>query len=549
MRSGSNSKMKFTLNSYLSDKALERLQLAILVIFSIIPLFIQLPFKINLFLAWEGAYRLSIGQIPFKDFSLPMGFGFWLIPALFFKIFGPYLFTLVKAQVFINLVSGLVFRSILKKLSVEPAKRLLALLFFCISYIFIHFWPWYNHSVFVFELIAIDLVISYMLTASFKRKVIYLSLCTFFIVLSFFTKQDGGALAITTVSTLMLYLVILEKDWRGFLVYSGTALLWIAAFVLPFLPYDFGYWFNVGQEPHNSRVKISDILTDAFEGSLWIKFYLLIIAFILFEKIQNWKEFFHNKTEFIFALLILCILGQAMLVQVTSYIPHTVNIYFHSFVIAYILHSVHLNFKIQRTWVLGVLICLILFWWSADYWRYGKRIISRIAPSLVGGKVTLNEVSKYSWAVPDSTKIEKPLVWKASDFRTFRGVLLPEETIEGMETILNLEIVKSKKDLKVLNMSELTPLAYEIGFTPIINQPLWFHRNVSVFDRDIEILCKNIEAHQYDLVLFEEIPELNQFYPEAVRISLQKYYSKVASFQAPRDLSKSFIEVYTKEVN
>lgn len=541
--------MKFSLNSELNDKVLERLQLGLLFLFSIIPLFVQLPFKINLFLAWEGAYRLSIGQIPFKDFSLPMGFGFWLIPALFFKLFGPYLFTLVKAQVFINLVSGLVFRSILKKLGVEPAKRLLALLFFCISYIFIHFWPWYNHTVFVFEFIAIDFLLSYTLTASFKKKILFLSLCTFFSVLSFFTKQDGGALSILTVSTLMLYLVILEKDWKGFLLYAGTALLWIAIFVLPFLSYDFGYWFNVGQAPHNSRVKIGDILTDVFEGSLWIKFYLLITAFILFEKIQNWTEFFRNKTEFIFALLVLGILGQAMLVQVTSYIPHTVNIYFHSFAIAYILHSVHLKFKIQRVWVLGVLICMILFWWSADYWRYGQRIIDRIAPGLLGDKATLSEVSKYSWAVPDSTKIFKPLVWKTSDFRTFRGVLLPEETIEGMKTILDLDIVKSKKDLQVLNMSELTPLAYEMGFTPLTNQPLWFHRNVSIFDRDIDILCKNIEAHQYDLVLFEEIPELNQFYPEAIRVCLQKKYLKVASFQAPRDLSKSFIEVYIKDVN
>lgn len=327
--------MKFSLNSELSNKVLERLQLGLLLVFSIIPLFVQLPFKINLFLAWEGAYRLSIGQIPFKDFSLPMGFGFWLIPALFFKIFGPYLFTLVKAQVFINLVSGLVFRSILKKLGVEPVKRLLALLIFCISYIFIHFWPWYNHSVFVFELIAIDLIISYTFAVSFRKKVISISLCTFFIVLAFFTKQDGGALAILSVSVLMLYLVILEKDWKGFLVYAGTFMLWIIIFVLPFLPYDFGYWFNMGQQPHNSRVKVSDILTDVFEGSLWIKFYLLIIAFILFEKIQNWTEFFRNKTEFVFALLVLCILGQAMLVQVTSYIPHTVNIYFHSFAIAY----------------------------------------------------------------------------------------------------------------------------------------------------------------------------------------------------------------------
>src|SRR6187402_3860341 len=95
---------------------IEWAQFLLILLFSLTPLFVQLPFKINLFLAWEGAYRLSLGQIPYRDFSLPLGFGFWLIPAFFFKVFGPFLSTLVLAQAFINIVGALSFRSILKKL-------------------------------------------------------------------------------------------------------------------------------------------------------------------------------------------------------------------------------------------------------------------------------------------------------------------------------------------------------------------------------------------------------------------------------------------------
>src|SRR3954468_22410456 len=86
------------------------LELIITLVFCFIPLLFNNPYRINIFLSWEGAYRLYLGQTPFKDFSLPMGYGYWVIPAIFFKIFGPYMYSLIKAQVFINLVSVISFR-------------------------------------------------------------------------------------------------------------------------------------------------------------------------------------------------------------------------------------------------------------------------------------------------------------------------------------------------------------------------------------------------------------------------------------------------------
>src|SRR5690348_5939969 len=86
----------------------------IITILACTPLFVSFPYRVNIFLSWEGAYRMSEGQIPFKDFGLPMGYMYRVIPSLFFKIFGPQLITLVKAQVFINILSGFAFHSILK---------------------------------------------------------------------------------------------------------------------------------------------------------------------------------------------------------------------------------------------------------------------------------------------------------------------------------------------------------------------------------------------------------------------------------------------------
>ena len=131
-----------------------RAEIFIIVLLACIPLFITFPYRVNIFLSWEGAYRISHGQLPFREFGTPLGGMYWVIPAFFFKIFGSKMITLIKAQVFINILSGLAFRSILNSLSVDRGVRLASVLLFCLSYSFINFWPWYNHSVIVYELMA-----------------------------------------------------------------------------------------------------------------------------------------------------------------------------------------------------------------------------------------------------------------------------------------------------------------------------------------------------------------------------------------------------------
>ena len=118
------------------DQLLSFAEVAFIVALAIVPLFVSFPYRVNIFLSWEGAYRLSEGQIPYKDFGTPLGYMFWVIPAAFFKIFGTQMITLVKAQVFINIVSGLAFRSILKSLNIHPGIRFLSVCLYCLSFSF-----------------------------------------------------------------------------------------------------------------------------------------------------------------------------------------------------------------------------------------------------------------------------------------------------------------------------------------------------------------------------------------------------------------------------
>ncbi|MEQ9412778.1 MAG: hypothetical protein RIF39_03050, partial [Cyclobacteriaceae bacterium] len=450
--------------SPLGNNSLKLLQVGIILTISILPIFFKYPFKINLFLAWEGAYRLYLGQIPHAEYYLPMGFGFWIIPALFFRLFGPSLFTLIITQSFINVISGLAFMGILDRLKVPPAKSFLALLVFCLSFVLVNFWPWYNHTVVVFQLIGLYFLLSYIFSDSNNRKKYYFILASFFSILAFFTKQDGGGFAIILLLVVLLTNAFLTRTFKEILYFFLLSIFFILLFTLPFYGSSLSYWFNYGQFPHNSRINLFDIVNSLFKDSQWIKFYLIAITIIV---LGNFKTILINdKRQLIFLIITLFILGQAIVIQVTSYIPHNTNIYFHSFATAFILASLNLKISFSKPIVLITLCFLILIWWSSDSWRYGKRILTRAFPDLteVQGTSGTDQVSISTWSKTDRASVTRSR-WKTSNLKSFKNIYLPEETIQGIHQILSLDIVKTKDrmELKVLNMSELTPLAYEIG--------------------------------------------------------------------------------------
>ena len=104
-------------NSSQLDSFYTTITVLIIVVVSCIPLFFNLPYRDNIFLSWEGAYRMYSGQFPFRDFGIPLGYGYWLLPYISFLVFGPNLISLVKIQVLINIVSGLSFYRISKSFS------------------------------------------------------------------------------------------------------------------------------------------------------------------------------------------------------------------------------------------------------------------------------------------------------------------------------------------------------------------------------------------------------------------------------------------------
>lgn len=542
--------MKNLLNQSLSAKQFFYLELAVIVAFAVFPLFFNFPYRVNIFLSWEGAYRMYLGQVPYKDFGLPMGFAYWLIPTLFFHIFGPYMSSLIKAQVLINIVSGISFRGLLNVFDVQPAKRFLTVVVFCLSYSFFNFWPWYNHTVVVFEIIGLFFVLYFLLKSTGKWRYLHLFFGAFFTFLSFFTKQDGGGLAFMLCLALVTYYSIAEKKWQYPVYYLLFFAVTAAAFFLPFMGHDITYWFNVGQEPHYSRFSLADIVDAVFGESRWIKFYIMTGVFIMLSRIPNFQAFLYEKRQMLFFLFTMGIMVQAFIIQVTSYTPPNNNIYFHSFAFAFIIANVNFNIRFNRIWVFAIGIVMIFFWWSGVYWKYVDRIVKRYLPQIEKEQDPSEVVSinTYVESQKDTSFTNIGMSeWKLSGMKAFENVYMPEPAIKGMERIKEMDVIKNNDDPEVLNMSELTPLAYELGYDYPSGQPLWYHQNVSIFDREIAQICDNIKNDKYDLVLFEVIPNLNNFYPETIRTCLKTHYRQTDKFIAPRRPTNAWIEVYVRQ--
>lgn len=538
----------------LKGKLLNAVEIIIIVGIATFPLLLSFPFRVNIFLSWEGAYRMSEGQVPFRDFGIPLGGMYWVVPALFFKIFGAQLITLVKAQAFINIISGLAFRYILLTLSVNPIVRVASVLLYAITFSFFNFWPWYNHSAIVYGLIATAFVIHAILRGQGRKKIFSVLMGALFVFLSFFTKQDGGGLFFFLCVLLLLYDGWVDNNWKIPLFFVGGIGFLFGIILTWFSSYDFSYWFNHGQPPHNSRVSVTDILNELLSESQWIKFYLLIILLIVIVRIRQVSSFFRQKNEVVFVLLTLGILGLAAIFQITSYTPVMSNIFFHSFAFAFIFHYLfhYLNIEPSRKFMLAFLCCGIMIWWSHMYWGYVQRVFIRkdtaegeIAYSKSGENiVSLHNARLKSKKKEDGNKQEK---WLNSDLKTLKRIKLPESTIHGINRFL--EKAREKQEVRVLNMSELTFLAKEVPYTLERGPkfPLWYHLGVGMFNREAKMFEERIATNYYDFVLFEYLPGLNNFYPFRVRDSLQVHYDLIDEFAAPRSSESGTIEVYRRK--
>lgn len=536
--------------TFMSQRRATVIECLIIVLLALVPLFVTFPYRVNIFLSWEGAFRISEGQMPYRDFGTPLGFGYWLVPALFFKLFGPAMISLIKAQVFLNIVGGFAFRSIMRSVGVPVGVRVLSILLYALSYSFSNFWPWYNNTVIIYQLVGLAFLLCSLKGGKFSWLTLFAA--ALFTFLSFFTKQDGGGLALLLCLAILVYHSIREKRWLEMMGFVGFYIVVALAFILPFVPYGFGYWFNHGQPPHSSRLSIKDFADEILNGSQWLKFYALLIVLLLVPSLRKWKELWADKQRMLFVLVTLGILTEAALFQVTSYTPPDNNIFYHSFAFAFIFTylSQLLQLKVEQFKPFVGAALLILLWWSGAYYKYIDRILARVLPppavAVPGGE---NLVSRNTFLINTDTTDVSTSEWIFSSIPAFKKIYMPPSTVQGMDRLLLLPEVKTKgKEVDLLNLTELTPLAAAIGYKEETgsNIPLWHHLGVGMFNKQLAEYTAKVRAKKYDVVLYEYAPTLNNFFPFALRDELKQHYRMVDSFLAPRRPTNATIEVYVR---
>ena len=513
---------------YLIENKRTRLLIDFLLVFPflILPLLVKLPFRVNIFLSWEGAYRLMIGQVPFRDFGMPMGFGFWLIPTLFFKVFGPTFASLVKAEVFINFLSLVALRGILYNLRVKPIVVTMAMLVFALTYVIYNFWPWYNHTVVVFEMIALYFLTLYDNERSTKFNIFAMVMAGVFSFLTMYTKQDVGGICFLFSLFLLGYVALKERAWKPVIVYVISFGVMAMVLILPFADDGFFYWFNYGQPPHSSRITLIALLDVVFAQSIVEKVYLVMLFGGLLVTVPSFKAFLDNRRLFFLSSVCLLMIAQSMVTRVSSPLPTDHMTYFHAF--GFVGIAVFLPWEKWETKFLNVVVVLLVvgFTFSAGTWKY----ISGFIPSKPNG---------------EAASTPAPALWVEGSLPTFKRVTIPPGTEEGIQRIMALPMIR-KEGLRVLNMSELTPLAYEAGFTPTTGTPLWFHMDVGMFQKQVDEINTKLTEGYYDLVLFEHIESLPTFYPMQIRDVLMQKYFRYDKFPAPRKLEDGSIEVFIR---
>jgi hypothetical protein len=378
-----------------------------------------------------------------------------------------------------------------------------------------------------------------------------------FVFFSFFTKQDGGGLALLVCLALLVYDAIIERRWMPIAIFIAGMVLTGLLMIVPLLNYGFGYWFNHGQAPHSSRISVGDILKEFLLQSQWLKFYLAMIVILLFAAIKNFSAFLQNKQMMLFTLLTLGIIAEAIVFQVTSYLPVDNNIFFHSFAIVYILSLLTsllpINVNNWKTTV--VLTGCTLLWWSHTFWKYIERFVIPSTPETYTshtyeGYTYADVVNRNTYMIEIDTTAVPMYKWRLSSLPTLRKVLLPGPTVDGINRLMNSPLVKSGRKLKVLNMSELTTLAAEIPYDLETGKdyPLWFHKGVGMFDKETNMFINRVKNNYYDLVLFEYVPYSNNIYPFSVRQALMENYKRIDTFPVPRNPSShAWIEIYVQK--
>ena len=438
-------------------------------------------------ITFEGSYRLFLGQIPYRDFGAPVGPVSFVIPAIFFRLFEPNWTVFLLSQQFQNACLLVLVYALLLRIGTRALIRRIALVTFSVFYLLLLTHPWYNSTGFLLLLTGAVCALG-----SSRISIMTAGLVAGLAVLA---KQDFGLLTLL-IAGFFITVVSLGSDRNkilpdlgslrdknkqlnlifNLLIFALCASAVVTVFIQATDAEQFKYWFNYGQKPHESRsISLRDLFGNSF-GTLGSITALIALA--------------HNN----FRLLVASIfITAASISRTTSGLGFT-HYYFVAFLPVIIDECLWLKIRFK------VLLLIVVLYTCTRVMIRPVNDVYHVFESMA-----LHQPEHFFF---DYRKLSRPMADFPAELQAFsRHTQVPQQTSDA---ILELKRIAAEKraaapgtDLKVLNITELTPIYAELGAAPPKGLPLWFHTKVSLFPRQIEQLDGILADQGFDIILLQ----------------------------------------------
>ena len=394
---------------------------------------------------WEGAYRLSLGQIPYIDFGTPVGPVSFVIPAIFFKLFSPSWFVMQLSQMFENALLLVLAYLLLKRLQFTQVNINKAIVCFSFLYLVFLSHPWYNSGAFLCFLASMVLLLG-ISRWSLMAAGLMGGLC-------FMAKQDYGVMNLCLGSLVILLTQAQQsgpyrkitfefsalKDLNRLKSIVGAGVLFFSCFVLPIVIFigmvdstQFFYWFNYGQPPHEIRkIHIWDF---ANHGNLFLP---ACIAFYFAYRTVRMDVLFAG-------IFFIC----AFIVSSTSGLDYTAFFFF--LFMPLLLQIVNDKDLVNKRW-LSILLTIAVLTCIAFPAKYMYRLVQT---------TIMAKAEPFSFR---HVYVTRPVQAYPESMPFFKNVMGSDDSIVMIKQLQEIAKANPDKTLEVLNISELTPIYAELG--------------------------------------------------------------------------------------
>lgn len=450
-------------------------------------------------IVYEGAWRVAHGQVPYQDFTMPLGPVTLWLPAWAMEHFGTGWEVQQKLQVWLHVVSTAMFLALARNLTFPWAISLVATAVYALCYALAGSLPWYNTTAIWWSMMAFMLVGFQLRLGEGKHLAMRLALtmlATLAATLSFYSKQDAGGLTLIGLAGFLVVSYWSVKGHKGILWWHLAALVMTVAIATVLLNQHYGgqmlAYLNLGQSGQDVRLSPSRFLrvwlvnNSAQSWSLLATVGTVILASKADSRSQL-SQFFPQL------FIIMWVSAMAWITRATSGIPSSHD-YLWPFLVLWVYLLVHLPFHGGRLRLLGYALPLILL----------VNVVQDIRSSLRGPKLSFEWNKGWLEGNPLLGNVPEQFApLSGGGFQGLHGTPRLQTVLDSLPGIF----AKADSSQPWLNMSELSPACTALPFRkPAVGipLPLWYDVFATIGPAQKDSLARAFVEKRYALVVWQQ---------------------------------------------